>query len=309
VRLALAELLESTAEFAVAQAADGLEAIERVEEVSPTLVLMDVKMPVMDGVEATREIVRRHPGILVIAHTAYQDSSLVRDMIAAGAKGYVLKGSRGTQIVETLKAALNGEASVSPQVARPLLDDLEALYRREQQRAEKLATLVEQLQEAAITDHLTGLFNHRYFHEYLEGEISQARQSGQPLSLAMLDVDDFKLVNDQCGHAQGDVLLQHLAAHIRAHIRSDDMAFRVGGDEFAIVLSQTDGEAGLAIAAGILLLWPGWRFYRRSLGWLLLAIYLVVVGLISLIGLSFSGIGAIVAVLAIAAGVFLILGR
>ena len=67
--------------------------------------------------------------------------------------------------------------------------------------------------------------------------------------------------------------------------------------------------AVLAIAAGILLLWPGWRFYRRSLGWLLLAIYLVVVGLISLIGLSFSGIGVIVAVLAIAAGVFLILGR
>ncbi len=67
--------------------------------------------------------------------------------------------------------------------------------------------------------------------------------------------------------------------------------------------------AVLAIAAGILLLWPGWRFFRRSLGWLLLAIYLVAVGLMALIGLSFAGIGVIVAVLAIAAGVFLILGR
>ena len=67
--------------------------------------------------------------------------------------------------------------------------------------------------------------------------------------------------------------------------------------------------AVLAIAAGILLLWPGWRIFRTALGWFLLAVYLVAVGLISLIGLSFSGIGVIVAVLAIAAGVFLILGR
>ncbi len=65
----------------------------------------------------------------------------------------------------------------------------------------------------------------------------------------------------------------------------------------------------LAIAAGIMLLWPGWRVFRTALGWFLLALYLVAVGLISLIGLSFSGIGAIVAVLAIAAGVLLLLGR
>jgi len=251
VRSALAELLEATEEFSVVQAADGLEAIERVEEINPALVLMDVKMPVMDGVEATREIVRRHPGVLVIAHTAYQDSSLVRDMISAGAKGYILKGSRGKQIVDTLKAALEGEAVISPQVARPLLDDLEALYRREQQRAEKLASLVEQLQEAATTDHLTGLFNHRFFHEHLGAELGNARQNGQPLSLAVLDVDDFKLVNDQFGHAQGDILLQHMAAHLRQRIGSDDAAFRLGGDEFAIVMPQTDGDAAAAIIGGL----------------------------------------------------------
>jgi hypothetical protein len=67
--------------------------------------------------------------------------------------------------------------------------------------------------------------------------------------------------------------------------------------------------AVLAIAAGILLLWPGWRMFRTALGWFLLALYLVAVGLISLLGLSFSGIGAIVAVLAIAAGVLLLLER
>jgi hypothetical protein len=67
--------------------------------------------------------------------------------------------------------------------------------------------------------------------------------------------------------------------------------------------------AVLAIAAGILLLWPGWRFIRKTPGWFLLALYLIVVGLMSLVGLSFSGIGVIVAVLAIAAGVLLLLGR
>ena len=76
-----------------------------------------------------------------------------------------------------------------------------------------------------------------------------------------------------------------------------------GSSSFGVI------AAILAIAAGILLLWPGWRMFRTALGWFLLALYLIAVGLISLIGLSFSGLGVIVAVLAIAAGVLLLLGR
>jgi len=82
------------------------------------------------------------------------------------------------------------------------------------------------------------------------------------------------------------------------------MSFAGGGSSGLGVIA-----AVVAVAAGILLLWPGWRFFRAALGWFLLALYLITIGLMTLVGLSFSGIGVIVAVLAIAAGVLLLLGR
>ena len=141
VRAALVELL-GTAGYRAAEAADGLAAINQVEALRPALVLMDVRMPVMDGVDATREICRRFPGTLVVAHSAYQDATLVRDMISSGAKGYVLKGAGGSEVIKAIRSTLEQKSSISDGVARPILDDLESLYRREQERAERLASLV-----------------------------------------------------------------------------------------------------------------------------------------------------------------------
>jgi diguanylate cyclase (GGDEF)-like protein len=100
----------------------------------------------------------------------------------------------------------------------------------------------------AITDGLTGLFNHKYFQESLVGEVNRARRYGQPVSLILVDIDRFKSYNDAWGHQAGDVLLRTLAGVFKAAARQNDVAARYGGEEFAFVLPQTDKRQATAFA-------------------------------------------------------------
>jgi diguanylate cyclase (GGDEF)-like protein len=94
----------------------------------------------------------------------------------------------------------------------------------------------------ALRDTLTGLGNHRAFQEEIERQWAGAMRSGQPMSLAIVDLDDFKRINDAHGHAQGDRLLRQAATVIATYLRRSDRAFRVGGDEFAIIMPATKAE-------------------------------------------------------------------
>ena len=95
------------------------------------------------------------------------------------------------------------------------------------------------LAEQAVTDGLTGLFNHRHFNEHLRQEVTTARRYGQELSLMMVDVDDFKAFNDRYGHPQGDRVLAELAEILRHGTRNDvDILARYGGDELVVILPQ-----------------------------------------------------------------------
>jgi len=96
--------------------------------------------------------------------------------------------------------------------------------------------------ELSVTDELTGLYNRRYLQSKLESELQHSLRLDQPLSLVMLDLDDFKAVNDLYGHAFGDVVLARLAAVIRASSRELDVACRYGGEEFALIMPGTHGE-------------------------------------------------------------------
>jgi diguanylate cyclase (GGDEF)-like protein len=96
------------------------------------------------------------------------------------------------------------------------------------------------LEDRAFTDPLTGLANHRAFQERLVAEVARARRHQRPLSLALIDVDHFKAINDLAGHAAGDRVLAALGARLRSRLRGEDVLARIGGDEFALLLPETD---------------------------------------------------------------------
>jgi diguanylate cyclase (GGDEF)-like protein len=111
------------------------------------------------------------------------------------------------------------------------------------------ARLYESLHQQAITDGLTGLYNHRFFYGRLNEEVARARRYGLPLSLLMIDIDDFKLFNDAHGHQMGDQALHSVAAILGTRLRQNiDIPARYGGEEFAVILPSTD--AGGAVSVG-----------------------------------------------------------
>ena len=104
------------------------------------------------------------------------------------------------------------------------------------------------LEREAQTDSLTGLYNHRYFHERLRRELTLASAEHTNVAVVMLDIDDFKKVNDVFGHAVGDDVLAELADHLRATVRSGDIVCRIGGEEFAVIVPNSRAERTLTLA-------------------------------------------------------------
>jgi len=110
---------------------------------------------------------------------------------------------------------------------------------------------LKKLQLNAVTDPLTGLYNRRLFSETFEKELNRAKRYGAPLGLVILDLHRFKEVNDKHGHHRGDEVLRAAAATLRKALRTSDFAFRIGGDEFALLLPQTDAAQALALSRRI----------------------------------------------------------
>src|SRR4051794_22243868 len=105
------------------------------------------------------------------------------------------------------------------------------------------------LEHLAQTDSLTGLYNHRFFHERLRSELTRASRSHDPVAVLMFDLDDFKRVNDVYGHGAGDHLLVQLARVARETVRGSDVVCRIGGEEFGVIMPSCDAGDALALAA------------------------------------------------------------
>lgn len=124
-----------------------------------------------------------------------------------------------------------------------------SVNRTEREQHEQL--LAQEIGRLAATDGLTGCIVHRVFHERFEEEISRSVRHGDPLSLLLIDVDRFKAVNDTYGHVVGDHILAGIGARLRAHARSSDVVGRLGGDEFGVLMPNTEPSAAVALAQRI----------------------------------------------------------
>jgi diguanylate cyclase (GGDEF)-like protein len=133
----------------------------------------------------------------------------------------------------TLQAALADVLASAGQLRMPILMEYEELRK---------------LQINAATDPLTTLYNRRFFDDYFEKELNRSSRYNHKLALVMLDLHRFKDVNDKFGHQQGDALLQMAAATFRKSLRTSDYAFRIGGDEFALLLPQSDTEQAATLS-------------------------------------------------------------
>ncbi len=153
-------------------------------------------------------------------------------------------------------------ASVAGVVGVTVHDLVDRIRAQAQERAELMA----RLSELAHTDPLTGLPNRRAWADELERALQRARRTGEPLTLAMLDLDDFKAFNDTFGHAGGDRLLEQTADALRAQLRPDDVIARLGGDEFAILLPDCDAGGAAVVLKRLLAAAPTRQTYSIGLG-------------------------------------------
>ena len=156
--------------------------------------------------------------------------------------------------VEVRIAGLDAGAEdvmVTPWSGAEILARVAALLRiKVSQEALERAKL--DLEKQSFSDHLTGLYNRRYFQHHLQLELERERRYGEPVSLMMIDLDHFKLVNDRFGHPAGDALLRAVAGVLSLELRRLDVCARWGGEEFAVIMPKTDAEGGAVVAHRVL---------------------------------------------------------
>ncbi|MFL6334080.1 MAG: diguanylate cyclase [Pyrinomonadaceae bacterium] len=219
-RLLLAFALENEG-YEVYTANDGVAGLAAVELHLPDLIVTDVMMPRMDGYEMIRRV-RANPQTkfipVIIQSAARVEGRDVRLGSELGALGYLTDPTD----LDLLRAR-----------ARTLLE---------------LKQYLDSCQEAAFTDHLTGLANRRRFERQLEREVARTERYSRPFCLLLVDIDNFKDVNDTHGHDAGDEALRRVANVVQSGTRGIDTGARIGGDEFAIILPETDLTRGLEVA-------------------------------------------------------------
>jgi diguanylate cyclase (GGDEF)-like protein len=225
----------------VLTAEDGQVGLKLALEHNPHLIVTDWMMPEMDGIELVRAIRRseesRHMQVILL--TGRESEARVVEAFDAGADEYLVKPFnprillarvRSAQRVVGLRDRVNHDAEV-----------------RKQQVAE-MAVLNRKLSNAAMTDALTELPNRRHAMERMQQEMAIAIREGTPLSVIMIDIDKFKLVNDEHGHDTGDVVLCDVASSLRSCVRATELICRLGGEEFLVICPRATAAKAALIA-------------------------------------------------------------
>ena len=194
-------------------AKDGLEGLERYDELNPDIVLTDISMPYLNGMDMIKEIKKINPKQKVILFTSYSELDYFQSAIDMGVNKYILKP------LDTHKMLL------------ALEDVLKGLIKERKEAVSR-----ERLEFASQHDELTGLLNRRHFFFLLEKLLHQSDRVKKIVAILALDLNKFKEINDTYGHEAGDLVLKRVAKNLLNATRKGDIVARFGGDEFAIAI-------------------------------------------------------------------------
>jgi len=225
VRTVVCDQLEEEG-YDVVQAVDGESALAACATARPDAILLDIEMPGLDGHQVLARLradgdLSDIPVVFLTGHTGTDDMVAC---LRAGAHDYLKKPFEPAELIARIGGAVR---------IKRLQDELRIRN--------------DQLDALSRIDVLTGLYNRRHIDEQLRKEVSTAHRHDQPLAVLMLDIDHFKLVNDNEGHPAGDRVLQEFAARLRAVTRDGDIVGRWGGEEFVIIAPHTDISQALTL--------------------------------------------------------------
>jgi diguanylate cyclase (GGDEF)-like protein len=216
------------------------EALKLIETMRPRIVISDWSMPEMNGTELCRRVRNLDRGqyIFFLIVTVHGEKAQMISAFDAGVDDFVIKPYHQGELLARVRAGMR---------TIRLHDEVNAQNQATMQLNTQLVRLNSRLEKLATTDELTGLANRRQGLAKLEEKSALAERYGDSLSVAMLDLDHFKAVNDTHGHDAGNEVLRSVAATLQASVRATDTVCRVGGEEFLIVFpAQTVEEAGIS---------------------------------------------------------------
>jgi len=227
--------------YNVIEASNGMEGFKLARQEEPDLILMDLGLPMMNGHEAATKIkgTKGLENVVVIALSGQVMKGDRERSLIAGCDGYIPTPIDVDRLPRQLEEFLHGK--------RERINSMEEReYLQEYTRL-----LVDRLEERigiSLTDELTGICNRRGFNLRLDEELSRAGRYNFGLALIMIDIDDFKQVNDHYGHLAGDLVLRELAQLFRVEKRKHELLSRYGGEEFIIILAEEDGPGAFVVA-------------------------------------------------------------
>jgi diguanylate cyclase (GGDEF)-like protein len=226
--------------------AGSLAAARRAELAEVDLVICDINLPDGSGLDLLVEMLAQRSDLPVVIVTSESGLDVAMEAIRRGAYDYVVKVGDYLFTVP-LVVEKNLEVWRTKQDNRRLQHELEQMLNELQYKNAELEEAVAKLEQLACTDPLTGLANRRHFQDALDQKFAESQRKGRDLACAMIDLDHFKALNDNLGHQRGDRLLRTTARVLEANCRSSDIAGRYGGDEFVLLMPDTDPDTAVQI--------------------------------------------------------------